>query len=477
MKILAPGVRGLDLVLGGGIRVLSRARNAADSATILIRGLPGTGKTLLGAQLATSLARQRECDVAYACVEILPVELNAQLYNFKDSGQFAELVSAPFPKHDAKETKIFAANLDLEENNEQEGLGRALVALLELVKAAGGRPGVLVIDSLSNGYHLGSELPRILADGVCKFAAQEGLCVVLLEEVSSLEAEPSAWSFVVDTVLELSLVQDRETSLLRRNLIARKSRLGPSSSGPHEMHIFPHRGITVSPTPDTYLAPWVENLVLPGEYWHGEQPRWMIRALDEDSSWPKFRDCVTAVSGIEPHIISRVARYVGVGDVLQEQKQGQDIFVDFGGQTPDQPWDDEATENIVVLAGNPSTGVNRQIEAILNVAKRYRDIRKIVIGDFRATRSFPHANELRQGIISLIKVLRQKNIPTILYETVDNADTTPLIADVADVLISLAPTRAFNINDPPKPEVIDKLFGTIFDLRGNRGRWLGVRIF
>lgn len=174
-------IDGLNLILGGGVPVLKRHPEfAGESATLLVRGPPGAGKTVLGVQLAGSIARNVDAgvvhDVAYACVELLPSELEAQHAGIKRPEVNERVVVAPFvagPRA-ATECRIFAEMLDIGKDGEEvDKLGEALEHVLAAIRERGGAPKVLVIDSLSDGYHLGSFVPRELADALCKMAADE----------------------------------------------------------------------------------------------------------------------------------------------------------------------------------------------------------------------------------------------------------------------------------------------------------------
>ena len=148
-KVLPTDIEGLNLVLGGGISVVSRGRAAA-STVILIRGAPGVGKTAFGTQTAASLARSLSVDVAYGCIELLPEELAAQHAGFM-RGQPEEVVpfpiSGPIPQD---KCRIFAAILPLGDLA-AETLRPALEKLRGDIASHGGNPRVLVVDSLSAG--------------------------------------------------------------------------------------------------------------------------------------------------------------------------------------------------------------------------------------------------------------------------------------------------------------------------------------
>ncbi|MBI4706256.1 MAG: AAA family ATPase [Deltaproteobacteria bacterium] len=143
---------GIDVIFGGGIRTLERVPGAGESVSILLRGPPGSGKTLLGASLAAAMARSLGKDVAYGCVELLPVELAAQLEGLLPSSGSNAVHVVPLPAAERplpEGLRVLAASLPLASPGEDQRqlLGPALVGLLAEARDAGARPGVLVVDS------------------------------------------------------------------------------------------------------------------------------------------------------------------------------------------------------------------------------------------------------------------------------------------------------------------------------------------
>ncbi len=81
-----------DDILGGGVRLLRRVSGSdTESATILIRGGPGTGKSVLATEWAVQVAHSLKADVLYVCTEILPTEVIVQHLGFTDNVPVVDL--------------------------------------------------------------------------------------------------------------------------------------------------------------------------------------------------------------------------------------------------------------------------------------------------------------------------------------------------------------------------------------------------
>jgi hypothetical protein len=144
---------------------------------------------------------------------------------------------------------VYVGLLQLE--TDQPDLVTALEQLDARVREAGGNPTAFIVDSLIDGYGIGSTIERIVADDVLRFAANYGYALVLCEEIVS--DAPSPWVFAADTVLQVG-VESRERG---RWIEVKKHRFGPSATGRHELELVGLRGQPrVYPSPKAWLSAW-----------------------------------------------------------------------------------------------------------------------------------------------------------------------------------------------------------------------------
>lgn len=270
---------GFDLALGE--RGLLEVQRYADkrSATVLVRGTPGAGKSALALHLALVAARARGVGVAYACVEILPAELQALSEGLWPE-RAVRFVSHAKPTEANEVVARFIANTaTLEDFAEQ------LDALIEATAPTSGP--VLVIDSLLREATLGSAASRELIDAICKYAVEKGAILFLVEE--SLEGA-SPWMWSVDTVLELSQPIGQDTTS-ERALVVAKHRFGPCDPGPHRW-VFTKQGVSVFPRTTTYLRPWIDAV-----------PRGQLSLTSDRSAWGRSGPDRTICAVSSPTII------------------------------------------------------------------------------------------------------------------------------------------------------------------------------
>jgi hypothetical protein len=137
-------------------------------------------------------------------------------------------------------------------------LTAAIEALSARASRMGARPAVFVIDSLIANYGIGPNAPRRHVDGVMKFAASQGVALVLCQETVDEQASP--WDFSADSVISLGQAEDGE-----RRLTVRKHRFGGSAQGAHRFTINGRSQPRIVPRMDAWLKPgFFETLRLLG---------------------------------------------------------------------------------------------------------------------------------------------------------------------------------------------------------------------
>jgi KaiC/GvpD/RAD55 family RecA-like ATPase len=429
MRVLKLDIPGLDLVLEGGVRLLERMKGAGESATILIRGPAGSGKTVLGTQLAASIARALQTDVAYGCIELLPVELQAQHESIRSREAQEQVVilveneQQPDPSH----VRIYASLLALGEEPKQivSQLGEAVEVLLEVANTRAQRKvRVLVIDSLSDGYGLGSQAPRLLADGICKFAAEQGLVLVLLEETTG--DQPSVWSFSVDTVFELRAVSSGRLS--ERKLTIPKNRLGSADLGPHAFEFIAQYGIRFYPGVTAYKKEWLIRHLVNATQIPALQQSWGLPELNSISWLPSFRSCVTAVVGQDSSLVRKLALQVGSKREGNQESLGDEFQIWLGKAAPSVLLDEHADE---------MTGIAETVMAVWSLSasaeqlladfrllveqhlKSHAIPHRVVLGDLRDLQYHVDPKGMLFSIEIVASIFLSLKIPLVLVETID----------------------------------------------------------
>lgn len=429
-------IPGLDLILGGGLPILARGAHGTyypPSATVLIRGGPGSGKTVLGTQIAGSLGRALGCDVAYACVEMLPTELAAQ---HGALGRPRERILWPPWQNaagnaslDDRECRIFAAMLKLDSGSEQQQLDGEIEGLLQVVKQCGGSPRVVVVDALSDGYGLGASASRIVADALCKYAAYHGLIMVLLEETIDDRASP--WRAVCDVLLELNGAPEHRIAVA-------KNRLAPCDVGPHRFMIEPLRGVLILPRPSCYLAPWAAELVLPLPDPPSPAPPiqdWGIPIPDLEA-WPAFRHCFTVVHGSNTADVLHLVKKLGVTSGYSGPRDGFDIIVNFGPSTLGP-----VSKHKALVVQDPHRGdamLAGVIGLLQDLQRQDARVARVLVGDLRRLRSVPDREEILRSLVILAAILRRAGLPCIFFETSADAHSGETALFIADVSIRVA---------------------------------------
>ncbi len=441
LRSLSPGVSGLDLVLGGGLRCVARTRDSTPVTSVLIRGGPGTGKTVLAAQLARSFAVQLGGHVAYACAEILPTEVRALLAGVLSSADDAPLVvriatqeKAPAPSGTG--TFVVGSIETPGGNAPPAGLADQLAQFVRYSRDAVGELRVLVFDAVSEGYALGPQTPRAVVDGLYKFALDQQLILVVIEEGS--EEAPSNWAYAADVVLRLA-TDAAAPGMSQRRLFADKCRFGPCDAGPHEFDIVEGRGIMVYPRAEAYRRAWAKEL----QPWKNSPPQstrwqgvWHLPISDPQRKrmFGGFgRAPVVYVVGSDPGLVRRFVDYMlsaNVSDDLSHdisRPKGaaggptldKALVVNFGEER--LPDENQALVRVMRFdAKSPRVSVAWLLAMLRFEIVRERETAALpaalVIGDIGALAD-DDADQRRPGVAACADFAQRIGVPVIVYET------------------------------------------------------------
>ncbi len=424
MRTVKTTVPGLDMVLGGGVAMFPRASTLEDSASLLVRGSAGVGKSALAVDIAMGIAAQRGGDVVHACVELLPSEVTAQYASLH--GTASPIVAAPFSSRPhGHEPGLFVGVLDAATDPPLVWLGAALEALLDEATRAGATPRVLLLDALSESYQLGGTVSRELADGLAKLGAERGVVLVLVEEVDDL-GTPSAWTFVVDLVIELERVSER------RSLRVTKNRFGAFDARTHELEFATGVGARVLPHPAAYLQAW-DGADTPN-------------VLGDDGLWaplnahlpglPPFRSAIVVVQGANSASTRLVASWLG--DV-QRADRWPDILVRFDeASSMSGVIRDLRQTDIVLDLGDPYLSghmlIDRVIQALDLIVKGRQAPRRVMLGDLAVLEHFRDRDDLRRAILVVAHALAREGLPVVLFETTTRSWASDMASVVVDVI-------------------------------------------
>lgn len=412
--------RGLDLVLGGGLRWIERVPGRS-GATILLRGEAGAGKTLTALHIARSLALHLNGDVAWTGVEILPSEVAAQFASLWPNDPTFAVQHRNSPKL-THARRILARVLPTLSDPAQ--LGDALETLWPEF-AATGAPRVLVIDSLTDGYGLGAAVPRAVADAICKLAAHWNVALILVEEARLGEASP--WPYAVDTVLEL-----RAAERGVRTLSVAKHRFAPSDAGPHALSFVTQVGARVSPR----VGAW---------------PR--LAPVPKSPPAAKLLEVPPLKQNVPAHTVA------AFGPAATMRRYAESLLKDHNPTllldlTPPPSPSRSAKELVVRGIWHPDDSPDELLRDIVDLVEAPRDppYRSVILGDLRSLLARWSAEVAFSFLAALQALLRRQELPLVLVETTaartDNVSPEsfhpshwtpragseqPLIASLADI--------------------------------------------
>jgi KaiC/GvpD/RAD55 family RecA-like ATPase len=414
-------IKGLPLILGGEIRAVSKLADRAESTVILIRGSAGSGKTIFATQLAAHEALVRGGDVVYCCIELLPSELDAQIsgLTFGPEHRMLRVGNLPMGAPVAPELapRIFASIIDVPEDALPD-IGVELQRVLGGATRDGLVPKVVVIDSLAEGYRLGTSVPRALADAVAKFAADEGIVLVLLEEV--VDGADSIWTFVADVVLDLAHHGATGTSAAeQRAITVRKNRFGPAHVGPHAFAIHRAGGIEIYPRLGAYFSETARTLLPQNIRQGNSRSLWSVtpKTSGGKSLLPKVGEVVLVTGDDATAVAVALARLVSGTESLR---------LDMAGVAP--------SEDKVLRCGDPILGPEQLLAQLcFKLGELSGRISGLVVGDLEAINHNIDPDGLRRALPVLIMIAHSADLPVVLFET--TSQHGPLSNHLADITI------------------------------------------
>lgn len=463
IRNVSSGDLGLDVILGGGWRLVERLPGL-ESATVLLRGGPGTGKSLLAVDVALALAEALKGDVVVACVEMLPSEFIALIeagraelaLQHRDGPVLENPRVHLLPMADrapvATEPRVFVG-LAPELNAEAPDIVGALEQMREDVRSVEGKPAVYILDSLIGGYGLGAQMPRLNIDAAMKFAAQEGAALVMCEE--TIGDAPSGWDFTADTVLGLD--QSLHTG---REIVVRKHRYGRSAPGAHKLEINGWSMPRVGPRPGAWYGGW-HNLreTFGSRGWHfinghfDGSLRWLAEVapdgLMKDQIYPadfayvcasNYRVARLLACGLVP--ISKVSHRDNSQDGADSDGDLIFHFEPLGSHSEGWSTAGISMKTVPVVAG-PNFGIAYMVaglaEEIFRESRRLK-FRRIILGDLATLTNTSEQVDWAEGIAAFVQLVSGSgwNIPVIAFHTherpVDN-DALAVLRHRADLSI------------------------------------------
>jgi len=405
------GDLGLDVLLGGGWRLVERIAGQG-SASVLVRGGAGSGKTLLGLQAALGIAEKQGGDVVVACVEILPTEYLAQLRSARTDIPSERVALLPDGNAVGPGPRLYCGLLPSEPDGGPPDLVAGLELLDQAAQAAGAKPVAFVVDSLIEGYGIGTTSERVAVDAVMKFAAARGLGLVLCEEATTRE---SPWAFAADTVLELGL----EAAERGRWIEVRKHRFGRSAPGRHELHIPGHGPLAVYPQPHAWQAYRLHD-VLRHHGWSFQTGQGQPPLVWHPDLAPHPRHPIGGALVLVTSAHSGVARTIAA--ILIPQVEGtRDLVFDLDPMlTSDDGYSgSRGRVRFLATANGPARALRAMIESFGETLRTDSDpVRRVLLGDLAIVLSGPDQLEWVRavGVFASLVIESGWDVPVIVYD-------------------------------------------------------------
>ncbi|MCK6588454.1 MAG: hypothetical protein L6Q76_12810 [Polyangiaceae bacterium] len=417
VRTVRSGAVGLDLALGGGIRFVRRTHAAHhESATLLIRGGPGTGKSVLAEDLALRLAAELGGDALYVCVEVLPSEVRAQRMGFVPFDPASVVDLSDDTVRDPSATKPYLVlgmrDIPLDPDGVPD-LGATMIDLARIATERGFNPKVVVVDSLSDGYSLGSTVPRPVVDGVCKIAIEQGWGLILIEEVADGSVSP--WAFAVDTVLSLRFAPAVSPAQARRELMVTKHRFGPCEPGPHRLQIDPNRVRVIPPFAAYRNA--VRDLSLPPP---SKDRSLRIPVVGTPPDWEAFRipdgqgRCLLVRGSVDLAKLDAISGKVGQSRSDGTLTTGRRVSLLLAERSLG-PIKSNETEIFITTLHQLIDGEDWLEDVLTQLSVLPWDIAHVRVGPTDSANFYENAVDLHRAISLLIHTLVQHGFVTVLY--------------------------------------------------------------
>lgn len=230
--IPVPEVRRLgDLFSPTGLPLVAKSPGAVPTASFVVRGGPGVGKTTLAIALGLAVASGAGGALLYLSTEVAPADARAKA---ADLGVEPERIAAVM---DGRESHILLVDhlaADQEQGLDEPGqrTEAALRRVWNTVHAASAPIRVVVVDSfLFVGTHTEPTLRASAMDLLVALEAR-GVSAILVEEAPAPAAD---WlGFLVDVIFELEWATDPDVGSRYRRLGVPKSRFVEALPGPHD---------------------------------------------------------------------------------------------------------------------------------------------------------------------------------------------------------------------------------------------------
>ena len=262
---VSTGVSGLDEVLHGGLM---------PGRTYLVRGGPGTGKTMLGLHFLTAGARLGERALFITVEEsTAQVRKDASVLGFDLTGvRFVDLTPGSEFFTKAQSYDIFTPA-----EVEREPTTRMIVKEIETV-----RPDRVFLEAMTQFRYLSPDAfqyhKQVLS--LLRYLEERGATVLFTSEGSEVTTDEHL-QFLSDGVLNL------ESTTTSRSVSVIKFRGSDFEAGTHSLRLTAH-GMEVYPrlVPDQHARPFVSDVVPSG-----------IRGIDEQLHGGLERGTVTVITG------------------------------------------------------------------------------------------------------------------------------------------------------------------------------------